>query len=195
MNDKLTRRNFLAASAAGAASLILPAASALANETISLFDISEFIPDIPVSGDSEIRKKNAIALEKWETAVREALRQGGEICLDQKKTEPDTYNYMVPGCAQDVSMWNIPCTIEYIALYDTASDETIGNVYDITAHARYWGPVVDNVNSFWVKTDNKKKLAALFTINVTWDPRIYPAHTETIVTYAEYSSKGFVLSC
>ena len=195
----LSRRTFLKgagiAGAAGVGALILPTVPAFADEGDASFDVSEYIPEIPTSDNAAIRKANANALEKWEQAVREARTQRAEICMDQDTQEPNSIASRVTGTSKEVKMWNIPCTIAYCAIFDTADDKSISDVWRANSYARYFGPGIKHISGSWAKTNGQKTLAALFVTEVTWDPGIYPAHTETIATYAEFSADGFVLSC
>ena len=195
----LSRRTFLkGAGIAGAASvgaLILQTVSAFADEGGDSFDVSEYIPDVPISDNAAIRKANANALEKWEQAAGEALECGVEIRLNQGWGEPDSVNTRVTGTSKDVSMWNIPCTIVCCVAYNVAEDKNITEVCGIKSYALCFGPIVEPLSAGWTTTNNGKTLATLFVTDVTWDPGIYPAHTETVATYAEFSADGFVLSC
>ena len=195
MSKKLTRRAFLAASAAGATALVLPATTTLASETASPFEVSVCAPSVPVSSDDQIRRKNAIALEKWEAAVKEALTQRSEICLESAMIEPEEAGYLVSVHPKEVSIWNISCTILYCVMYDATQDRSISDVYTIKSYPECVGPEVEQISAYWAKINHKKTLAALFTTNVTWDPGIYPARTETIATYVEVAAEGLILSC
>jgi len=194
--ENLSRRSFLkGAGAAGVAALIVPTTTALADETVDFLEVERYIPEVPVSDDDTINRLNRNALDKWKGAVREALEQNAEVCKNQDFGDAASINSKVTGCAKEVKMWDIPCTIAYCAVYDVADDRSIGRVCGIKSYARYFAPDVKPVSASWAKTSSQKSLTALFVTDVTWNPGIYPTRTETIITYAEFSADGFVLSC
>ena len=198
----LSRRAFLkGAGVAGAASvgaLILPTVPAFADEGDASFDVSEYIPGVPISDNAAIRKANANALEKWEAALKEARTQRAEICRDQAFGEPNSINSHVAVFPKEVKMWNIPCTISCCAIFDTPEDREDGSIKEVCrvgSWAMFTGPEVKHISGSWAKINNGKTLATIFVTEVTWDPGIYPVHTETVATYAEFSAGGLVLSC
>jgi hypothetical protein len=189
-----TRKEFLLSSPVTATTFfLLSPQDALADNTDDAVDIDIYIPDIAESRNDDANQMNRIALQKWEIAVIDALEEHSDIRLEPNQIEPTTLPYLCPVNIKTVSRWNIPCEIAFCAMYDISQerDGLIGEVFSLNAYAVNYGPDVEPVHGLWAKINSGKTLATLQTVNVTWDPGIFPAQTECFTFYIEYNTIGY----
>jgi len=189
MSNRLTRRGFFLSSVAGAVAVILPTTVANAVEMNTMSNLEDFIPIIPLSSDETTNYMNQKALGRWSEAVREAYEQGSYI-YDNPGAEPCSGDYRATVCTKVVTKWNIPCMILFNVIFAVAPGGDIGEVFRIDSYAQSSGPTVHYDRGWFIRKGNKQEIAAFFVTDVTWDPGIYPAQTETIATYVEFSSES-----